>query len=98
MLKIYSMEKLSDQVIRDPIRSFLNDEYQSTGVLPVDFSDDFPLVETGILNSIGVFNLILFLEKKFKIQIAVEDLTKASLESLSAIERLVKRKLSQGAV
>ena len=88
------MEKTPDQTIRDPIRSFLSEEYMSTGILPAQFSDEFPLVDAGILDSIGVFNLILFLEKTFKIQIEVEDLAKTSLESVVAIERLVKRKLN----
>ena len=60
--------------IRKEVRAFLISDPIYRGLLPAEFPDDFPLVESGALDSIGIFNLVNFLEKKFGIAIEPQEL------------------------
>jgi acyl carrier protein len=59
----------------------------------MDFADGSSLVSTGILDSVGVFELVAFLEQRFGIQVADEELDWKSFETVEAIARLVESKL-----
>ena len=59
----------------------------------IDFTDSSSLVETGILDSVGVFTLVAFLEQQFHIEVPDEDLVWANFESVDAITRFVEKKL-----
>ena len=49
-------------------------------------------LETGIIDSTGVLELVAFLEESYGIQIVDEDLTPENLDSLGQIEAFVERK------
>ncbi len=49
-------------------------------------------LETGVIDSTGVLELVAFLEEKYGVKIADEDLTPENLDSLSRIEKFVERK------
>ena len=51
------------------------------------------LVEAGIIDSIGVFNLILFIEEKFKISIDCEEVYLDDFRTIEKISDLVHKKL-----
>jgi acyl carrier protein len=59
-------------------------------------SDRDSLVMTGIIDSTGVLELVLFLEESFGIQVADADLLPENLDSLEAIEAFVSRKVGVG--
>jgi methoxymalonate biosynthesis acyl carrier protein len=48
----------------------------------------------GYVNSLFALQLVMFVEKKFQIAVADEDLDIANFCSVSAIERFVRRKVS----
>ncbi len=52
------------------------------------------LLETGILNSTGVLELVLYLEKQFKIKVNDDELTAENLDTISAICAFLNRKIS----
>lgn len=56
---------------------------------PLDDNDQ--LVETGIIDSMGLMTLLTFLEEKFSIQIPGEDLIPENFASISTIAALVER-------
>jgi acyl carrier protein len=60
----------------------------------VDFSDTSSLVDSGILDSVGVFTLVAFLEQHFGIQIRDEELVWKNFESVAAIAQLMESKLA----
>jgi len=60
----------------------------------VDFTATSSLVVTGVLDSVGVFALITFLEQHFDIEIPDDDLEWKNFETVAAIERLVVSKLA----
>jgi len=76
--------------IRKEVRAFLISDPIYRGLLPAEFPDDFPLVESGALDSIGIFNLVNFLEKKFGIRSEERDLNESYFGTLVAIEAFVQ--------
>lgn len=80
--------------IRQEVREFLTTSPVFRGLLPAEFSDDFPLVESGALDSIGLFNLVNFLERKFDITIESQDLNEGYFGSLISIEAFVRSRQS----
>lgn len=53
---------------------------------------DASLVQSGLVDSLGMEELILFLEDEFGIEIADEDLLPDNFDSVTAIVSLVERK------
>lgn len=51
-----------------------------------------PLLERGVMDSIGVVELIDFLQQTFGVTIAEDEITEQNLGSLAAIARLVRGK------
>jgi acyl carrier protein len=83
--------------VKQSIRNFLTKNAFYSGLVPENLEDSFPLIDSGVLDSLGVFKLVGFLETTFQIQIDVDDLSKGSFGSLTEIERFVTQKMSEGA-
>lgn len=60
----------------------------------LDFSNGSSLVDTGILDSVGVFSLVAFLEQRFQIELPDQELAWKNFETVEAITRLVESKLA----
>lgn len=73
------------------IRDFIINEMLH-GSLTVPLGDDDQLVESGIIDSLGVMTLLSFLDEKFSIQVSGDDLIPENFESVSAITALVNRR------
>ena len=56
-------------------------------------ANDLPLIEEGIIDSLGIFLLIAFIEDQFKIKIQPEDVVMDNFESVNAIKRLISPRL-----
>ncbi len=54
--------------------------------------DDASLMETGVLDSTGVMELVVFLERQFGIKVADADLLPENLDSIDRICRYLARK------
>ena len=57
--------------------------------------EDTSLVDEGIIDSLGILELVSFLEETFEIQFDDEEIVAENLENLKSIVDLVKRKLCQ---
>ena len=68
---------------------FLENEYLKPGD-SLDGSDS--LLENGIIDSVGMLNLVEFLEKKYSIKIDEDDLMPENFDTLDAIEDYVGTK------
>ena len=62
------------------------------GRTEVELSGDASFLESGIIDSTGVLELVAFLEEKFQVKVEDEDLIPANLDSLNAITRFVEKK------
>lgn len=74
------------------IREFITKEMLQQP-LETDLDDNDQLVESGVIDSLGVMTLLSFLEEKFSIQIPGEDLVPENFASISKIAALVDRQL-----
>ncbi|HXA42088.1 MAG TPA: alpha/beta fold hydrolase, partial [Candidatus Solibacter sp.] len=73
--------------VRDHIRA-TNIEAE----LPSDFDDQTSLLDAGVLDSLAVFKLVAFLEARFGIEIADEELAWENFETIAAVASLVESK------
>jgi acyl carrier protein len=74
--------------VKDRIREYIVEEFaKSKGINEV--SDQEVLTKNGIIDSMGIFRLVAFLEETFNVRIGDEEITNDNLESIDAIERLV---------
>jgi len=54
---------------------------------------DFPLIEGGLVDSLGLFKLIAFAEEQFDVRIAPEEIVFENFSTINAIVSLIKGKL-----
>jgi len=74
----------------DVIREFIQNEViQQALDKPLD--DNYQLVESGIVDSLGIMSLLSFLEEKFSVQIPSEDLNPENFASVTTIAALIER-------
>ncbi len=61
-----------------------------------DIADEDPLLRTGIIDSLGILEVVVFIESEFGITIADEELVPESFESIATMARFVDSKCDQG--
>ena len=71
---------------KEKLRAFLERHISRT------IADDDQIFAAGFVNSLFAMQLVLFLEKNFKIAIGNEDLELKNFESINAMAELVGRK------
>jgi acyl carrier protein len=77
--------------VRDRLRSFIVEELRYEGD-PKDLTDDYPLLEKGVIDSAGIFQVVAFVETEFGVEIADEELVPEHFGTLGGIGRLVESK------
>ena len=85
-----------DRDVRSVVRAFI-----ATRLAPsagrTDIADDDDLIDTGIVNSLGIFQLVAFLEERFQTSIGDEEITPENFGTIERIERLVAARNSDAA-
>ena len=76
--------------IQQTVRRFLLENYFFDDGEHLQEEDSF--LESGILDSVGVLELVTFLEKSFNIQIKDEELVPENLDSLKSITAFLENK------
>jgi acyl carrier protein len=82
---------MSSRSIQDRVKEFV---VQNFLFGQGDLADDVSFLETGIVDSTGVLELVGFIESAFAISVQDHDLVPANLDSVGSITRFVKRKLN----
>lgn len=59
-------------------------------------SENDSLIETGIIDSTGILELIEFLESEFQISVSEKETVPQNLGSVAALSRFVEKKLGAG--
>ncbi|HEX6629024.1 MAG TPA: acyl carrier protein [Gemmatimonadaceae bacterium] len=77
--------------MRERVRNFLQENFL---YMRPDFvlSDDDRLLERGVVDSMGIAEMVTFIEDEFGIKMSDEDISEANLGSLRAIGRFVTQK------
>ena len=73
------------------IKQFIIENFVPEGA-DVDLSDDLNLLENGIIDSMGVLKMVIFLETEFNIALEPEEIDPNNLNSINTISQLVAEK------
>jgi acyl carrier protein len=78
--------------IRSLILARLNDRLKQRGVEPKDVSDDVDLLAEGIIDSMGILELIMAIEEHFGIKVDFEGLQPEQLTVIGSFSRYIEQK------
>ena len=74
----------------DRVRDFIVDELHWNG--PKDqLTDDYPLLANGVIDSLGLFRIVGFLESEYGVEIDDGELVPDNFATLAAISALAER-------
>ena len=71
------------------IRDFIINELQFEG-RPDELTGDYPLLEKEVIDSIGIFRIVGFIEDRFGVEVDDEDLVPDNFASIDAITAYVE--------
>ncbi len=80
--------------IEDQLRAFIVDEIRN-GWVPDDVTDDVHLIRSGIVDSLGVFELVAHLEREFGIEVRDDELVIDHFATVRAIATFVRSKRAE---
>lgn len=75
--------------VRERVRRFIKDAF-----LVDDFANDESFLASGIIDSLGVMQLVTFVESEFAIKVADLDLVPENFDSVERVSAFVERKLA----
>ena len=78
--------------IKEAIREFIANNFLK-GDESKTFDDDASFLEEGIIDSVGVLELVAFLEETFSFRVEDEEITPANLDSINKLVVYVRTKL-----
>ncbi len=77
--------------IESRLKSFLEERRLAEGGQPISVKE--PLLDSGILDSTGIFELVDFIEVSFGVQIADEEIVPEHFETIEAIAAFIESKM-----
>jgi len=75
------------------LRSYITGELRWSGSAD-QLTDDFPLVERDVIDSMGIFQLIEMIEARYDVTIDEDDIVLENFGSIGQIVRLVSARLA----
>lgn len=79
------------------VRQFVIDNFL-LGSTDTDFSDTDSFVGSGIIDSTGIMELVMFIEETFDVSLDDSELIPENLDSVANVESFVDRKHSDAAI
>ena len=73
--------------LRDTIRSFVHQRFPMA--VTAEVGDDESLLDSGIVDSLGILDMVAFLEETFDVQIGDDDLNPENFDSVQSIASFV---------
>jgi methoxymalonate biosynthesis acyl carrier protein len=81
--------------IKETIKAFIyNEILDSQENKAIQLTDDKELLNSNLLNSLGVVKLMGFIEEKFNIDVVDENIDLKDFESITAVCNLISRKMN----
>ena len=81
----------TNTAIKNKVREFIKNNFLF-GNDSFSLSDDDSFLETGIMDSTGILELITFIEENYSISIEDDELLPENLDSLNNVAAFIKRK------
>jgi len=75
------------------IRAFIVQQFPAARKISID--DSVPLLSSGIVDSLGMLDLVGFLERSFAIQLADDELTPENFATIASLAAFVEQKKSE---
>lgn len=75
------------------VRGYIEKSFPRKGL--GQLADDAPLLESGIVDSMGILQLVGFLESEFSIVVDDEDILPENFETMTSIVNLVVTKVAE---
>ena len=85
------MSETNSVNIKDPVRNFVLEYAQGRGI--TEINDEESLLKNNVIDSLGVFRMIAFLEETFPLTVEDTDMVPENFQSVVAIEAFVMGKL-----
>ena len=82
--------------IESKIKKFLAENVLFTGET-FGYGDDDSFLEVGIIDSVGVMELLEFVQEEFKVTVDPEELTPDNFDSVNKLAAFIRTKLSVNA-
>lgn len=86
-------EELTPEQISESIRNFLFENYLF-GYDQNEFTNDSSFLEFGALDSMGILELIIFIENEFSIEVSDMEILPENMDSVDCVSRFVYKKIS----
>ena len=81
---------MEQQIISDKIKKFLGQQFPATK----NVGNEEPLLKNGLFDSLGILEVVTFLEKEFGLAITDEELLPENFESVQSLSDFVQSKTS----
>jgi acyl carrier protein len=78
-------------MINERLRKYIVDRFQWDS--STELTDDFPLIDSNLVDSLGIFHIVSFVEREFGVEILDEELVPEHFGTIGGIARLVESKL-----
>lgn len=75
---------------REELRGFVQQHLVREGQHPVG-PDDESLITRGVIDSLGLLQLVLFIEERTGVKVPDEDVLPDNFDSISSVDRMVDR-------
>lgn len=79
--------------VRESVRRFMQDAF-----LVDDFDDDQSFIGTGLVDSLGVMQLVAFVESEYGVKVADPELVPENFDSVARVACFVERRLAAVAI
>jgi len=86
---------MAENHLNAQIREFILEKFPQAR--KQQFSDTDTLVETGILDSLGVLDLVSFIEQKFSVGMTDDELVPENFQTIERIAAFIARKKNRSA-
>lgn len=88
--RVVTMTDASDDIIQT-VRTFIASNFYLSDKFK-ELNPDLSLMDTGIVDSTGILEVIEFLEEKFEMVIENDEIIPENLDTINNIEKFVRRK------
>lgn len=87
-------DSVSMELISQKVRNFLFEHYLF-GYNENTFCNDFSFLDYGVLDSLGILELITFIENEFGITVSDAEILPENMDSVDCVSRFVMKKMCQ---
>jgi acyl carrier protein len=85
-----TMTNMTGNHLNSPIRKFILEKFPLARKQQIKDSD--PLLESGVLDSLGVLDLVSFVEQEFSVHVADDELVPENFQTIDRIAAFVQSK------